>query len=238
MSCELIVVVPAHNESKRLPLVLSDYIQIFETNKLNYKFIVVNNKSTDNTATVINNLNFTNVTVVNEDRLGKGRAVKTGFEHALEAGCDYVGFVDADGSTTAKEFLRLYNMAKSFDGVIASRLLPGSQVYGRSFSRQTVSKLFKLIRNFFVYMPFSDTQCGAKVFRSEAINAVLKDLTIDDMAFDVQLLLSLYNKRYLIREEPSIWVHTGNSATFNSLTSLIKNGWKMFKSLLKIKKDA
>lgn len=238
MSYELVVIIPAHNEAKRLPVVLSDYVKVFELNNISHRFVVVNNGSTDNTKNVINDLNFTNVLVIDEERLGKGRAVKTGFEKALELNCDYVGFVDADGSTTAKEFLRLYNMAKSFDGVIASRLLPGSQVYGRSFSRQTVSKLFKLIRNLFIRMPFSDTQCGAKVFRSEAIKEIINKLTVTNMAFDVQLLLNLYNKRFLIREEPSLWVHTGNSATFNSPLSLMKNGWKMFKSLIKIKTDA
>lgn len=235
MSLELIIIVPAHNEAKRLPIVLREYVKVFKAKEIKCQFVIVNNNSSDGTFGVIENLKLDNVSVISEDRQGKGRAVKTGFEKAIEIGCEYVGFVDADGSTTAKEFLRLYNVAKSFDGVIASRLLPGSQVYGRSFWRQVISRLFKLIRNCFVFIPFSDTQCGAKIFKLEAVKAVINDLTITDMAFDVQLLLNLYNKRYFIKEEPSIWVHTGDSATFSSPFSLIKNGWRMFLSLLKIK---
>ena len=153
-------------------------------------------------------------------------------DFALDIG---VGFVDADGSTTAKEFFRLFQVAKSFDGVIASRLLPGSQVYGRSFWRQTVSRLFKVFRNLIIFLPFADTQCGAKIFKKEVIINILPSLTIADMAFDVQLLAHMYRNKHLIREEPSIWVHTGNSATFNSPLALIKTAWKMVVSIYKIK---
>ena len=237
MSLELIIVVPAHNEAKRLPTVLKEFVDLFGGSQINYKIIIVDNASIDGTAEVVGKLNLPEVLIIKEERLGKGRAVKTGFERALEFDSKYIGFVDADGSTPAKEYLRLFKVAQSFDGVIASRLLPGSQVYGRNILRQIISKSFRFFRGLLVPLPFLDTQCGAKIFKTEAIRQIIDDLTITDMAFDVQLLLLLYENKFFIREEPSIWVHTGASATTSSFSPLVRAGLKMFKSLLKIKKQ-
>lgn len=235
MTYDLIIVIPAHNETNRLPTVLIAYNNFFNSCGLNYKIIVVDNASTDNTFKVISDLLLPSVLVIQENNIGKGRAVKTGFELALTMDANYIGFLDADGSTKPQEFFRLYEVGKNFDGVIASRLLPGSQVYGRTFFRQLVSKGFKFFRNMFVYLPFVDTQCGAKIFKSSVLAKIINQLTITDMAFDVQLLYLMYKQKFSIKEEPTIWTHVGASSTFDSPLALFKTARKMFSSIAKIK---
>lgn len=235
MTYDLIIVIPAHNEARRLPVVLTAYNEFFSQSGIKYKIIVVDNASTDNTFSLVKQLNLASVELVQEQGLGKGRAVKTGFTVALNIDSNYIGFVDADGSTKAQEFFRLYQLAKNFDGVIASRLLPGAQVYGRTFSRQLVSRSFKFIRNLIVYLPFVDTQCGAKIFKSSVLAKIINELTVTDMAFDVQLLYLLYKHKFFIKEEPTIWTHVGASSTFDSPLALFKTARKMFSSIAKIK---
>lgn len=235
MVYDLIIVIPAHNEALRLPVVLTAYNNFFSQSGIKYKIIVVDNASTDNTYSAIKQLNLVSVELIQENGLGKGRAVKTGFAVALTMDSDYIGFIDADGSTEAQEFFRLYQLSKNFDGVIASRLLPGAQVYGRTFSRQLVSRSFKFIRNLIVYLPFVDTQCGAKIFKSSVLAKIINQLTVTDMAFDVQLLYLMYKHKFFIKEEPTIWTHVDASSTFSSPLALVKTARKMFSSIAKIK---
>jgi glycosyltransferase involved in cell wall biosynthesis len=236
MAIDLIVVFPAHNEAKRLPQVLVQYCSCFEQKKIKYNIIVVDNASTDDTFALVSNCHWPAVEVIKENRLGKGRAIKSGWEKALAQNSNYLAFVDADGSTTAEEFFRLYQLSQKYDGLIASRLIPGARIFGRSFGRQIVSLMFRLIRNLIIKLPFIDTQCGAKIFKTSAIKKVIDKLTIYDMAFDVQLLALLLKEKFIIKEEPTTWIHTADSATFNSPLSLFKTAKKMFFSLWQIRR--
>ena len=54
-------------------------------------------------------------------------------------------------------------------------------------------------------MPYRDTQCGAKIFKREAIEKILHEITITRWAFDVDLLYRLENHGFKIREFPTVW---------------------------------
>jgi hypothetical protein len=44
-------------------------------------------------------------------------------------------------------------------------------------------------------MPYRDTQCGAKIFRRNAIKTIVNELGITQWAFDVDLLYKLKRKK-------------------------------------------
>lgn len=76
-------------------------------------------------------------------------------------------------------------------------------------------------------LPFYDTQCGAKIFRKEAIDAVLPEIRSKGFEFDVELLWRLKRKGYSIVEVPVIWNDTLDSRlclhdTLSMITTLIR----------------
>lgn len=234
---DLSLIIPAYNEEKRLSQTLLEYLNFFTTVGLNFEIIVVVNGSTDQTYSVAKELStiWNNLRVLEYlDKIGKGQAVLNGLRQASPS--NYLGFVDADLATTPKEYCRLFKLAENFDGVIASRLLPGSQVYGRKFMRQCASRCFSYLRRLLVPLPFLDSQCGAKVFSGVALGKVLPKLTVTDMTLDVELLKALYQNRYFIREEPSLWVDQ-TSTTFTTFNKLFGISFRMFENLLKIRKN-
>jgi dolichol-phosphate mannosyltransferase len=144
-----------------------------------------------------------------DHRLGKGGGVIEGLK---EARAPLVGFFDADGSTGIDEMVRLFTQLDESDGVIGSRWVPGSSLAVRQgFLRRIESRIFNLLIRVLFSLDFSDTQCGAKVFRRSAIDAVLPGMVSRGFEFDVELLWRLQKAGYRVRECPIRWQNRSDS---------------------------
>jgi len=142
--------------------------------------------------------------VINAPRkVGKGGAVILGVK---EAAGEWIGFVDADGATSAEEFFRLFGVAQQSDGVIASRWMKGAEVtVPQKTMRLLSSRVFNLLTRALLGLKYKDTQCGAKIFRAEAWRAILPNIGITRFAFDADVLFQLKRHGFYIREEPTVW---------------------------------
>jgi hypothetical protein len=58
---------------------------------------------------------------------------------------------------------------------------------------------------------YHDTQCGAKVFKKSAIDAVLPLMISRGFEFDVELLWRLRNAGFRVAEVPIAWQNKGDS---------------------------
>ena len=85
-------------------------------------------------------------------------------------------------------------------------------------------------------MPFSDTQCGAKLFKRQSLMKILPQLKETGMAFDVELLYVAYKNNLKIKEVPTVWVDQPGSPSLGSPFRVFSKGIKMIKTLFKIKK--
>jgi glycosyltransferase involved in cell wall biosynthesis len=197
------VIIPAHNEQDRIGKTLVDFVEVFADSEI----IVVLNGCTDGTRGVVDRLRESNhnlLAIEIPDAVGKGGAVRAGI---LMARADVVGYVDADGSTPAREMRRLCEAVGDGDGVIGSRWLPGSLVAIRqSWARRLASRNFNLIVRTLFGLGYCDTQCGAKVFRRAALESVMRDVETANLAFDVDLLFMMKRLKMRIREEPTYWI--------------------------------
>jgi hypothetical protein len=124
-----------------------------------------------------------------------------------ECDADLVGFVDADGATPPSEMLRLVEAAGDCDGAIASRRHPASVLPARrGLAREVTSAGFAFgVRRLFD-LPYEDTQCGAKVFRREAMERILPLVSSRDFLFDVDVLLVAQRLGCRIATVPTIWI--------------------------------
>ncbi|MDP2790118.1 MAG: glycosyltransferase, partial [bacterium] len=182
----LTIIIPAYNEAQYLGTKLDQYLAEF---KGDTEFLIVPNGCTDDTPAIAQSYakRFPNVRAhVIPEAVGKAMAVRAGWERAKG---DWVAFLDADGSTSAKEFQHIFSARRDADGVIASRWAPGAKVENRSVLRKLASYAFAAIVKILFWMPYRDTQCGAKIFRRELIQRILPFITVRNIAFDVELLL-------------------------------------------------
>ena len=160
--------------------------------------------------------------------MGKGASIIEGFKIARG---DILSFIDADGSTRPLELHKLINQLDTYDCVIASRWLPASNVIVKqSMSRRIASRGFNYLVRFMFGLHFTDTQCGAKVFKKHIIDEIIDSIKVTDFAFDVELLIQLRKRNRRVQEVPTIWVGK-NESTIN----LFKVVPKIFISLLSIR---
>ena len=125
-----------------------------------------------------------------------------------------MGFLDADESVVSEDYIRLIDTinTQGFDGAIGSRRAEGALIISdRSFSRRIASKIFNILVKRITGLKFSDTQCGAKIFKKKALGAVIDRMNSLGYEFDVELLLRLKRRGYKIAEVPVRWKHSGSS---------------------------
>jgi glycosyltransferase involved in cell wall biosynthesis len=229
---KLSIILPAHNEENRIEKTLKHYIDFFEK-KMNgeYEILIIPNNCKDNTVEIVEAFarKYNSVFVKNlPNKAAKGLAVLEGFRLAKG---DYVGFVDADESTPPDAFYDLYTNVRGSDGIIASRWIKGSNIGTKQpFIRRFVSRVFNLIVRVLFFIPYNDTQCGAKLFRKDVAKSVVDELILFRWAFDVNLLYLMRRKKYEIKEIPTVW-----NDSEGSVLNVVKASFDMFKSLIKLR---
>lgn len=205
------VVIPAFNEASRIGQTIRatlDYLQ--EVNSKN-ELIVVNDGSTDATATiareVLSGAKIAVCLLENFPNRGKGAAVRTGLLAAQKT----IGlFFDADLSTPLEETPKVIEpvAAGKFDIAFGSRSLDRSLIgHHQAWGREQGGRVFNLLVRVATGLPFWDTQCGFKAFRLDVCRPILEAARIDGFAFDVELLYLAQRAGLRLCEIPVRWNH-------------------------------
>jgi glycosyltransferase involved in cell wall biosynthesis len=227
----LSLIIPAYNEEKRILNTMSLYYNYLKKNFSDFELIVVSNGSVDKTPEIIKSFAKNKKTVyplVFQQKLGKGGAIIEGFRLASK---ELVGFTDADCSVKPSDFNKLVlEMNPSCGAVIASRIVKGAKILKeQSFSRRFQGRVFRFLVNLFYGLNLVDTQCGAKIFHSNAIKKVLPTLKTKGFDFDIEILYKIKKEGFKIKEIGITWSDS-NKSSVNNLDKI-----KMFFDLLRIR---
>jgi dolichyl-phosphate beta-glucosyltransferase len=136
-----------------------------KSSSLTYEVIVVDDGSSDDTATIVRKSNIKGLRFLqNPQNQGKGFTVRNG---VLASSGNYVLFTDADLSAPIEELPKLFNIAVSenADVVIGSRAIDRSYIEKhQSPFREIGGIAFNLMVRTFLGLGLHDTQCGFKLF--------------------------------------------------------------------------
>ncbi|XP_037927285.1 dolichyl-phosphate beta-glucosyltransferase [Teleopsis dalmanni] len=218
-SVDLSVIIPAYEEEKRLPSMLTESVCFLEERikdgKFTYEIILVSDGSRDGTAKIgheySKKLTTEKFRVLNllENR-GKGGAVRLGM---LSARGRNLLFADADGATKFSDLEKLEYGMKAFtadwrkDGlVVGSRAhLESEAVASRSLFRTFLMHGFHLLVWVFTVRSVRDTQCGFKLFTRSTARKLFHIMHVERWAFDVELLYLAERLRLPISEISVNW---------------------------------
>ncbi|HEY1766781.1 MAG TPA: glycosyltransferase, partial [Terracidiphilus sp.] len=164
------IVIPAFNESARIPATLEAVIECVRARNWSAEIIVVDDGSRDRTADVVRAFAATAPEVrllPNPGNRGKGYSVRNGI---LQAFGEIVMFTDADLSAPIEEAEDLFAaIADGADIAIGSRWLERTrQTIRQPFYRRFFGRCFNAVTRAVMGLPFADTQCGFKAFRRSA----------------------------------------------------------------------
>jgi glycosyltransferase involved in cell wall biosynthesis len=143
---------------------------------------------------------------------GKGSAIRRGWREA-DPQADWLAFLDADGSISAEEFLRLAAMTttEEVDVLAGSRVLMAGRRVERRLFRHLQGRVFATLTDLHFHLGYYDTQCGAKLFRASLLRPLLDRLQEERWLLDVELLVLLREQGARALEVPIDWADAGDS---------------------------
>lgn len=232
---QLSVIVPAYNEEDRIASGIKEILEFLQSEQNpKWELVVVDDGSEDDTPYIIDKI------ISGDDRArliryspnrGKGFAVRTG---VLDAIGYWIIFLDADLSTPVDEISNaLLLLEGGADLVVGTRAHSDSCIEVEpSLFRRIASYVFDLVRKNIVGLDeFSDTQCGFKAARGQAVVPLYKRAIVDRFMFDVEILLLAHRSGLNIKELPVVWRDSPGSTV-----RLWPGVYEMFRDLLLIRR--
>lgn len=208
---KIIVMLPAYNEEKDLPVLLNR-IKLALDSWANYRILVVDDGSHDQTAQIVRDAGqrMPVELIQHPQNMGLGAAMRTGLKAAAH-NSDIVITLDADNSQDPELIKTMVQrLNEGFDVVIASRFQPGAQEIGVPPFRVMLSHVASAgIRTIVGYAGVRDYTCGFRAYRAETLRHLI-DLFGDDFIREngfscmFELLLNLRAIRARVSEVPLV----------------------------------
>jgi glycosyltransferase involved in cell wall biosynthesis len=195
-----VVFIPAWNEERSLPAVLTEAHSSLPDADL----LVIDDGSTDGTAAAARAGGAEVVTF--EENRGLREGIAEGYRQALVRGYDFCGRLDADGQHPAEELGRMLDLVKSgeCDVAVGSRFLPESGKDGVRYKpapeRVFGTSLLRLLMRLRLGQPISDGTSGLYAVNRSAL-ALLSDPYVCE-APEVEALVRITDAKLRLVEVP------------------------------------
>ncbi|MBR5948847.1 MAG: bifunctional glycosyltransferase family 2/GtrA family protein [Clostridia bacterium] len=223
----MIVVIPAYQPDEKLLKTVTDL-----QNNTGYPIVVVDDGSSEASAPVFSALEGREgVTVLHlEVNRGKGRAMKTAFEHIKSCGefepSDGVVTVDADGQHLIPDIMRVcdafHRNPKAL--IIGGRAFTGKVPLRSRFGNAMTRFVFALTTGVRVH----DTQTGLRAFSVSLIDEMLS-ISGERYEYEINQLLTCTKKniRIVELEIETVYLNDNESSHFN----VVRDSWRIYKSI-------
>jgi glycosyltransferase involved in cell wall biosynthesis len=221
LSINTCIIIPCYNEEKGLPI--NEYTNFIE-NSHDVLLCFVNDGSSDNTLTVLENLKNTypsKVEVVSYSKnVGKAEAIRTGMKYCYtNYNYKYIAYLDADLATTLEE---CYSMRSYFNDeiefVFGSRIKRIGANIDRKKSRFLIGRIIATAISTILKLPVYDTQCGCKLFTKNLADKVFIAPFISKWLFDVEIInriIEIYGRNNVLNKMMEVplksWIEKGDS---------------------------
>jgi dolichol-phosphate mannosyltransferase len=177
----LIVVVPVYNEQDTIVSVLTEWRHEISQHTENYRFLVVNDGSTDKTLNKLNGLNWSELDVFTHKNCGHGQSCLVGYRRAAELGAAYVFQIDSDGQCDPVCFGQVWSLR----GTVTS-------IYGRrttrddGMSRWLVTLVLRYVLKALLQTKLNDTNVPYRLYpakvAAEAANRIAPSFELANIA--------------------------------------------------------
>jgi dolichyl-phosphate beta-glucosyltransferase len=227
---DLDLIVPALNESRRIGRTLEAIASELGRSPFAVRVTVVDNGSVDRTVEVVDMARTSGLSlrVISCQAKGKGVAVRTGVAAAT---APFVGYVDADQSTPPEALITAMAILLSgWDVVVGSRRAVGAAyAVPQPVIRRLGSRMFNLVACTLVGR-MTDTQCGMKLFRTDAVRGIFESVRLGGFAFDVEVIARAKASGLRIMEMPVVW-----SDSVGSSFRPVRDGLQAFTDLYRLR---
>jgi len=215
------VVIPAFKEGKTIRKVIQD---LKSYSSYNTEIIVVDGYSNDGTEEIVKE---ENARFVSESKIGYGRAIKTGIDHAKG---DVVVIIDTDDTYQADAIDKLVQpllkgeadvcLASRLGGTILPGAMPGMNLFG--------NRMFTPMYNVIYGQNVTDTQTGFRALTKKTIECL--DLHSDGMGLSTVFLTEAAKRGFKITEFSTVYRPRDDNS--RSKLNRLKAGCEILRILL------
>lgn len=168
-----LIIIPCYNEEEAIKAVVQTIRNEKIKNLVDIDILVVNDCSTDNTLSILKQLDCQYLDLpVN---LGIGGAMHAGYKYAYRYGYDIAVQMDGDGQHPAHELHKVLQpiITNEADVVIGSRFLI-KEGYQSSLARRMGIKYFRWLNQFLIGITIHDSTSGFRAFNNRAVQLANK----------------------------------------------------------------
>lgn len=231
------IIIPAYNEELLIESTVRAISGFLKKTFNKGEIIIVNDGSTDNTQSVLENLIAKNSGKINlklinnKQNRGKGYSIKRGMLQSVEKMRVYI---DADLPFRLEVINEIHKrIMDGNDIVIGDRNNPESELMNVYPIRKLAGSVYSVFVQLLVSGGITDTQCGLKGFSAKAAQFIFSRTTIDGFGFDVEVLRIGQKHFFSILRLP---VQMENNR-LDSKVHLIKDSLLMLWNLVVIKRN-
>jgi len=156
---------PAFNDEQTIGELVRDALAILPTFTDDYEVLVINDGSTDGTASLLDNLSKQDAhvrPVHHEANRGYGGALQSGFANATK---EFVFYTDGDGQYDVRELARLLPLMKPGVDVVNGYKSKRAD----SLHRVIIGKIYNRTARFLFRLPIRDVDCDFRLIRRESL---------------------------------------------------------------------
>ena len=227
----LLIIIPAYNEGKNL----IELLKKIKSENDNWNIIIIDDSENFETNKLIENYKEKKINYIKRNlKMGRGSAVRYGFEYSKKNKFDYILEMDADLSHNPSEIKLLLNklISKKYDLVIGSRYLKNSKIIGWPIKRRIFSKLSNFFAKFLFGFGLTDYTNGFRVYNSKAINELVKyPIENNGFMYLTETFTILKKKNFKISEQATVFINRKKGSSSLRLSEILKS----FVGIIKLK---
>jgi glycosyltransferase involved in cell wall biosynthesis len=216
---KVIITIPAYNEEKTLPFVLTEIKEVMKRTAYNYNLLVIDDGSQDKTIDVAKKHGA--IVFSNRRNRGLAETFKVETRECLRLKADIIVHTDADGQYHAKHIPELIKkVEQGYDLVL------GSRFRGRIQSMPLLKRLgniaFSIVLSSLTNVKITDSTTGFRAFTSEVASEIEY---INTFTYTQEQIIKCAKQGFRIGEVPIIARKTRASRLFKSPLQYAIRAW-------------
>lgn len=215
----VIISIPAFNEERNLPGVISEIKKVMDATPYNYRILVYDDGSRDNTAKVAKRAGA--IVVSHQRNKGLAQTFKDELKECLKLKADIIVHTDADGQYLASDIPRLIaKLSQGYDLVLGSRFR--GKIERMSLMKRIGNIAFAKVFSHLVGKRITDTTTGFRAFTKEVASEIN---IINTFTYTQEQLIRAAKQKFKIAEIPIDTRKTRPSRLFKSPLEYAIKAW-------------